>query len=110
MKLAFFIIENDSEALKNYYDRRKSGQSRWIKKLQESMNDVSQSNEYKSNGSHSPIALTRVPFSDIELVGVPALAYLAKSSYNENPSFSHLMEENGTFENEIFSVLFVSRK
>ena len=60
------------------------------------MNDVSQSNEYKSNGSNSPIALTRVPFSDIELVGVPALAYLAKSSYNENPSFSHLMEENGT--------------
>lgn len=88
------ITESDSDTIIKYYERRKAGQTKWINKLQESINDVSKSEEYQSNGSDAPIALTTVLFSDVELVGVPALAYLARSSYNENPSFAHLMDTN----------------
>ena len=99
----FLYIDRDSDTMMNYYNRRKAGQSRWIETLQESIADVSNSKEYKSNGSGSdPIALTTVPFFDVELVGVPALAYLAQTSYVNNPSFSYLMEENGECSSPIF--------
>lgn len=83
-----------TDAMTNYYDRRKAGQKRWIGELRNAIDIVSASEEYKSNGNAGPIQLTEVPFFDVELVGVPALAYLGKSSYAENPNFSHLMEDS----------------
>ena len=81
----------ESDALKGYYERRKAGQERWINKLAETIADVSNSEEFKSNGSPKPITLTQVPFFDVELVGVPALAYVGSQVFTENPSFSYLM-------------------
>ena len=57
------------EAMKNYYERRKAGQDRWIEKLKSATADVSASEEYKSNGA-GEIHVTEVPFFDVELVGV----------------------------------------
>ena len=87
--------ENDStaesnEAMKNYYDRRKAGQGRWINELKSATNDVSASEEYKSNGG-GEIQVTEVPFFDVELVGTPALAYLGQSSFANDPNFDNLI-------------------
>lgn len=82
-----------TEASEGYYERRKAGQGKWVRKLREAVGEVSASSEYKENGSDKPIALTEVPFFDVELVGIPALYYLGSQCYTENPSFSHLMEE-----------------
>jgi len=84
-----------TEALAKYYERRKSGQRKWIGELQEAADGVSSSEAYKSNGNTGPIALTEVPFFSVELVGVPALAYLGTQVFNNNPSFSYLMDDNG---------------
>jgi arsenite-transporting ATPase len=86
----------DSTALQAYYDRRQSGQNRWIQNLKDTLGEVSSSEAFKSNGSSDPIAMTKVPFFDVELVGVPALAYVGSQIFAENPSFSHLMEANGS--------------
>jgi len=98
-----FYLDNDSDAMKNYYERRKSGQTGWISTLRESIEDVSNTEAFRSNGDGTPITLTTVPFSDIELVGVPALAYLARSSFSENPSFSYLMDTSCKFDSFLFT-------
>lgn len=82
------------EAMKNYYERRKAGQDRWIEKLKSATADVSASEEYKSNGA-GEIHVTEVPFFDVELVGTPALGYLGQTCYANNPNFDHLMNESG---------------
>ena len=82
------------EAMKNYYERRKAGQDRWIEKLKSATADVSASEEYKSNGA-GEIHVTEVPFFDVELVGTPALGYLGQTCYANNPNFDHLMKESG---------------
>jgi arsenite-transporting ATPase len=79
------------EALQGYYGRRTAGQKRWIEKLSEAVDDVSASPEFQANGSSEKIALTTVPFFDVELVGVPALAYLGSQCFAENQNFAHLM-------------------
>jgi arsenite-transporting ATPase len=83
--------EQDLEALQGYYSRRCAGQKRWIEKLEEAVDDVSASPEFKENGSPEKIALTTVPFFDVELVGVPALAYLGTQCFAENKNFAHVM-------------------
>ncbi|GAX20039.1 hypothetical protein FisN_1Lh480 [Fistulifera solaris] len=82
----------DTTPLEKYYERRRAGQERWMNKLSETIKEVSESNAYRANGSPNPICLTKVPFFDVELVGVPALAYLGNQCYAENPGFAHLME------------------
>ncbi len=84
---------DSKEAMKNYYERRKAGQARWIKELKLATDDVGSSNEYRSNGD-GKIQVTEVPFFDVELVGTPALAYLGQSTFRENPNFSYLLEES----------------
>jgi len=81
-----------NDAMVNYYTRRKAGQSKWISELQSSVDDVSQSPEYRDNGGGN-IHLTQVPFFDVELVGTPALAYLGQSVFANNEKFSYLMDE-----------------
>jgi len=88
------VSGQDEEAMKAYYDRRKAGQDRWIAKLQEVVDDVSSSDEFKSNGNPDPIALTKVPFFDVELVGIPALGYVGAQIFADNPSFAHLMGDD----------------
>lgn len=83
--------EQDLEALQGYYARRTAGQKRWIEKLGEAVDEVSASPEFKANGSSEKIALTSIPFFDVELVGVPALAYLGSQCFAENQNFAHLM-------------------
>jgi arsenite-transporting ATPase len=84
-------MELDSEALNGYYSRRKAGQMRWINNLQEAIDEVSASDAYRDNGGSGAIALTKIPFFDVELVGVPALAYAGSQIYAGNPSYAHLM-------------------
>ncbi|GKY94616.1 hypothetical protein MPSEU_000427100 [Mayamaea pseudoterrestris] len=86
--------EENPEALDAYYKRRKAGQAKWIDKLRIAIDDVSASKEFQANGSPQPIALTKVPFFDVELVGVPALAYVGTQVFIENPSFAHLMDKD----------------
>ena len=91
--------EQDDDKLVTYYKRRKSGQLKWIDELQTAIDGVSASSEFRENGNSEPIALTQVPFFDVELVGVPALAYLARECFQDNPSMTHLMgssEGDGT--------------
>lgn len=90
--------DESGEALLTYYERRRSGQQRWIGELRTAIDQVSSSEEYKTNGNYGPIALTEVPFFDVELVGVPALAYLGRECFNDNPSMAHLMgdDEDGS--------------
>jgi len=83
-----------SEAQTGYYHRRIAGQKRWMGNLQDAVSSVSASEEYLSNGSREPIAVTRVPFFDVELVGIPALNFVGGQSYASNPSFEHLMAPN----------------
>jgi arsenite/tail-anchored protein-transporting ATPase len=86
--------DTEGEALKLYYDRRKAGQSKWVDNLRHAVSEVSASDEFKRNGSDKPIAITSVPFYDVELVGVPALAYMGSQTFKENPGFSHLLEND----------------
>lgn len=93
--------EDTNEAMTNYYDRRKAGQQRWIEELTVAADKVSAANEYQNNGSSGPITVTSVPFFDVELVGVPALAYLGRECYVNNPSLEHLMKENTSTEPKV---------
>lgn len=86
--------ESDDAALLAYYERRVAGQTKWIAKLTEAVADVSDSDEFRSNGSADPIAITKVPFFDVELVGVPALGYVGSQAFMENPSFAHLIDDD----------------
>lgn len=86
-------FESD-EAVGGYYERRKAGQAIWVQNLKDAINQVSATSEFKDNGSDAPIALTTVPFFDVELVGVPALYYLGSQCFVDNPSFAHLMGED----------------
>ncbi|KAL3806569.1 hypothetical protein ACHAXA_008698 [Cyclostephanos tholiformis] len=78
------IVVND--AMRRYYDRRVSGQRRWISELSEACREVSSSEEYRGNsivgdGDCADIVVTEVPFYDIDLVGVPALGYLGSRTF-----------------------------
>jgi arsenite-transporting ATPase len=84
--------KGSDEALHRYYTRRRSGQQKWIGQLREAIDKVSASEQFRSNGNTGPIVLTQVPFFDVELVGVPALAYLGRECFTDNPSFSYLMQ------------------
>jgi len=86
---------DDNEALASYFERRKHGQERWIEELRKAADEVSASTEFKENGNTGPIALTEVPFFDVELVGVPALAYVGKQTFEENANFGHLVGNDG---------------
>ena len=89
------IGENtESEGIMNYYQRRRDGQNQWIEKLKEAATDVSSSEEYKTNGSPSPITVTELPFFDVELVGIPALGYVGNQQIVGNENFQHLMMNN----------------
>lgn len=83
-----------SDSMKTYYDRRVTGQQRWISELKESCDDVSKSEEYKDNvgqgSAASDIAVTEVPYYDVELVGVPALGFLGSQTFTD-PSFQRLI-------------------
>ena len=70
--------------MKRYYNRRVEGQQRWIGELRGACADVSGSEEYRSNSSEGDgdIAVTEVPFYDMELVGVPALGYLGSQTFS----------------------------
>ena len=89
------------DALANYYSRRRAGQTNWITKLKEAADDVSSSQEYKSNGQDSkPITVTELPFFDVELVGVPALGYVGSQHMVGNPNFDDLLEGAGGEKND----------
>ena len=90
---ASFYLGESAEALEGYYQRRRAGQNRWVAELKETIDKVSATTEFKENGMDKPIALTQVPFFDVELVGIPALYYLGSQCFIDNPSFSHLMEK-----------------
>lgn len=83
----------DDTALQKYYDRRVTGQQTWIGKLRQAVQKVSDSSEFQQNGSAAPIAITQVPFFDVELVGVPALGYVGSQVYTGNPSYAHLLTD-----------------
>eukprot|EP00549_Striatella_unipunctata_P011191 CAMPEP_0118690000 /NCGR_PEP_ID=MMETSP0800-20121206/9817_1 /TAXON_ID=210618 ORGANISM="Striatella unipunctata, Strain CCMP2910" /NCGR_SAMPLE_ID=MMETSP0800 /ASSEMBLY_ACC=CAM_ASM_000638 /LENGTH=427 /DNA_ID=CAMNT_0006587491 /DNA_START=71 /DNA_END=1354 /DNA_ORIENTATION=+ len=51
--------------------------------------------EYKSHYGEEAISLTEVPFYDVELVGVPALAFIGRETFGNNPTFQHLMGHDG---------------
>lgn len=82
--------------MEGYYERRKTGQGRWLGKLKETIDEVSATPEFKENAGDKPIGLTEVPFFDVELVGVPALYYLGSQCFTENPSFSHLVDNDNS--------------
>ena len=85
-----------NEAMVNYYQRRVTGQKKWIAKLQQAAESVSATQEYRTNGDDpSPIAISELPFFDVELVGVPALGYVGMQHLANNPSFHSLMEDQG---------------
>jgi arsenite-transporting ATPase len=83
------------DLMKTYYERRVSGQQRWINELKEACADVSKSEEYKNNvgeggGAASDIVVKQVPYYDVELVGVPALGFLGSQTFSD-PSFQRLI-------------------
>jgi arsenite-transporting ATPase len=87
--------DGSRQIMEKYYERRVAGQEKWAARLQEAIDEVSASEDYKSNGADAqPIAVTKVPFFDVELVGVPALAYVGRECFLENPAFQHLMGES----------------
>lgn len=65
---------------------------KWISKLKDAIDDVSSSDEFKSNGDANPITLTQLPFIDVELVGVAALGFVGNQYFANNPNFQYLME------------------
>jgi arsenite-transporting ATPase len=93
-RLFLFKTASDSEAMVKYYDRRRDGQMKWIEKIKEAAGRVSASDEYKSNGSPSPIEVVEFPFFDVELVGVPALGFVGARHIADNPAFDHLVSSN----------------
>lgn len=90
-----------SDSMKTYYERRVSGQQRWINELKDACADVSKSEEYKNNvgegaSAASDIVVKEVPYYDVELVGVPALGFLGSQTFAD-PSFQRLID----FEEEV---------
>ncbi len=53
---------------------------------------MSTSIEFKENCNAGTIAVTALPFFDVEFVGASASAYLGLECFVNNPNFSHLME------------------
>lgn len=84
----------DAAALQAYYNRRLAGQAKWIQNLADTIRDVSNSEAFRANGSPDPIALTKVPYFDVELVGIPALGYVGSQCFRDNPNFAHLMQDD----------------
>lgn len=84
----------DSAATKSYYERRYAGQQREIDSLQDRIDKVSSSPEYKQNGSSNPIGMTKVPFFDVELVGPAALGYVGNQVFRGNDAFDHLLQQS----------------
>jgi arsenite-transporting ATPase len=82
---------DQDDGLLKYYERRRENQSQWVDKLKSAAADVSGTEEYRSNGSPSPICVSEFPFFDVELVGVPALGYVGSQQIVGNPNFEHLM-------------------
>lgn len=62
--------------------------------MTEVADDVSSSEQYRSNGNPAPIAITKLPFFDVELVGIPALGYIGSQHFSDNHNFKHLMEDD----------------
>jgi hypothetical protein len=87
--------EGASDVLAKFYERRRAGQQRWIREMQEAVERVSGAEEYQSNGDTGPIVVTEVPFFDVELIGVPALGYLGRESFSDSPAFSYLLKDEG---------------
>lgn len=83
------------ESIKRYYDRRVSGQQRWISELREACADVSRSEEYKANiggrNDINEIVVKEVPFYDVELVGAPALGFLGSVTFGIDERFTRLI-------------------
>ncbi len=94
---------DDNQLMKQYYLRRRAGQQKWIDQLQSSLDQVSASPEYQSNDGNK-ITITQVPFSDIELVGVPALAYLGQSTFVNNPDYDYLLSPSSSTEDSKFII------
>eukprot|EP00980_Cylindrotheca_fusiformis_P009160 scaffold1993_cov107-Cylindrotheca_fusiformis.AAC.4 len=84
-----------NETRSNYYKRRRAGQQKWINALNEAIEEVGKSPEFKANGDPAPISLTSLPFFDVELTGVPALGFVGAQYFASNPSFQHLMTKIG---------------
>jgi arsenite-transporting ATPase len=80
------------EALEKYYERRREAQAKWIRELANAAANVSGSQEYCANGDSKPIAISQFPFFDVELVGVPALAYVGSQEIIGNQSFDPLLQ------------------
>jgi len=92
---------SNTEALQSYYDRRRKGQTKWIDRLTQAVQEVSASEEYQSNGSPTSIHINKVPFFDVELVGVPALGYVGSQVYAKNPNFQHLFQNDNSGEPKV---------
>ena len=104
--------DDDDDRMIKYYQRRVSGQQKWIQALHDAVQKVSQSKEYQqnignNNGSSDnenrsestlskSIEITQVPFFDVELVGIPALGYIGSQVYRNNPNFNHLLLRDNT--------------
>lgn len=87
---------SNTEALGKYYDRRRQGQTKWIDRLTQAVEEVSASEEYQSNGPSTSIHINKVPFFDVELVGVPALAYVGSQVFTNNPNFDYLFQNDSS--------------
>ena len=77
------------------------GQAKWLERLTQAVEDVSASEEYQSNGPSTTIHINQVPFFDVELVGVPALAYVGSQVFQGNPNFEHLFREENSGEPKV---------
>jgi len=86
-----YLDTSSVDIITKYYNKRRESQKRWINEIQAVAQEVSASEEYKSNGSSEPIKVTKVPFFDAELVGAPALSYLGNVVYKGNPAFAELI-------------------
>eukprot|EP00986_Skeletonema_menzelii_P014228 scaffold9132_cov140-Skeletonema_menzelii.AAC.5 len=88
-------VEEASESMKRYYDRRVAGQQRWISELRDACADVSQTEEYRENtgGSNdsNDIVVKEVPFYDVELVGAPALGFIGSMTFGSDERFQRLV-------------------
>ena len=94
--------DSESEAIANYYNRRREGQQKWIGKIREAADHVSSSNEYQSNGSSSsPINVVELPFFDVELVGIPALGFVGGQHIANQQAFDHLIADSGNSEPKV---------
>mmetsp|Transcript_28085 Transcript_28085/g.44190 ORF Transcript_28085/g.44190 Transcript_28085/m.44190 type:complete len:830 (-) Transcript_28085:98-2587(-) len=95
-------IEEASESMKRYYDRRVAGQQRWISELKDACADVSNTDEYKENtgGSNdsNDIVVKEVPFYDVELVGAPALGFIGSMTFGSDEKYQRLVGFDDDFE------------